>query len=167
MNAMSLFLKIFLWFWLAIALLIGVFSFVSWTTQNEPLVRQRRILFAESFNFQVQTAGQIYQNEGKAGLDEYLARIENSDRVSAIGFYDKNRRLISGDEIPSNGLKLFDQAMNSEVVEFDRSPDETFAAKHANEREITRRKAFVRVIPCARRIPWRALSAGKLPSSDH
>src|SRR4051812_3004254 len=36
---MSLFLKIFLWFWLAIALLIGVFTFVSWTTQNEPFVR--------------------------------------------------------------------------------------------------------------------------------
>jgi signal transduction histidine kinase len=132
---MSLFLKIFLWFWLAIAMLIGVFSFVSWTTQNEPLVRQRRILFAESFNFQVQTAGQIYQNEGKAGLDEYLARIENSDRVSAVGFYDKNGQLISGDEIPANGLKLFDQAMDSETVEFDRSPDETFAAKKIQLRD--------------------------------
>ncbi len=126
---MSLFLKIFLWFWLAIALLIGVFSFVSWTTQNEPLVRQRRILFTESFNFQVQTAGQIYQNEKKAGLDEYLARLKNSERVSAVGVYDKNRQLISGEEIPSNGLRLFDQALQSETVEFDRLPDETFAAK--------------------------------------
>ncbi|HEY8562853.1 MAG TPA: ATP-binding protein [Pyrinomonadaceae bacterium] len=126
---MSLFLKIFLWFWLAIALLIGVFSFVSWTTQNEPLVRQRRILFAESFNFQAQTAGQIYQNEGKAGLDEYLARFKNTERVSAIAFYDGNRRLISGDELPANGEKLFDQAMRSEAVEFDRLPEETFAAK--------------------------------------
>jgi len=126
---MSLFLKIFLWFWLAIALLIGVFSFVSWTTQNEPLVRQRRILFAENFIFQVQTAGQIYENEGKSGLDEYLARFKNSDRVSAIGFYDKNGQLISGDEIPPNGLKLFDTALQSDMVEYDRSTDETFAAK--------------------------------------
>lgn len=126
---MSLFLKIFLWFWLAIALLIGVFSFVSWTTQNEPLVRQRRILFTESFNFQVQTAGQIYQNEQKAGLDEYLARLRNSERVSAVGVYNKNRQLISGEEISPNGLRLFDQALQSEAVEFDRLPDETFAAK--------------------------------------
>jgi two-component system sensor histidine kinase CpxA len=126
---MSLFLKIFLWFWLAIALLIGVFSFVSWTTQNEPLVRQRRILFTETFDFQVQTAGQIYQNEKKEGLDEYLARLRNSERVSAVGFYDKNRQLISGEEIPLNGLRLFDQALQSEEVEFDRLPDETFAAK--------------------------------------
>src|SRR5215211_5599618 len=102
---MSLFLKIFLWFWLAIALLIGVFSFVSWTTQNEPLVRQRRILFTETFNFQAQTAGQIYQNEKKDGLDEYLARLKNSERVSAIAFYDQNRQLISGEELPPNGLK--------------------------------------------------------------
>src|SRR5215207_5185167 len=107
---MSLFLKIFLWFWLAIALLIGVFSFVSWTTQNEPLQRQRRILLADSFNFQAQTAGQIFQNEGKAGLDEYLNRFKNTERVSAIGVYDENRQLISGDELSPNGLKLFDQA---------------------------------------------------------
>ena len=132
---MSLFLKIFLWFWLAIALLIGVFSFVSWTTQNEPLVRQRRILFTENFNFQVQTAEQIYQNEGKAGLDEYLARFKNSERVSAVGLYDKNRQLISGDEIQANGLKLFDTAMQSEAVEFDRSTDETFAARKIQLRD--------------------------------
>lgn len=132
---MSLFLKIFLWFWLAIALLIGVFSFVSWTTQNEPLVRQRRILFTESFNFQAQTAGQIFQNENKAGLDEYLARLKNSERVSAVGFYDKNGQLISGDEIPPNGLRLFEQALKSETVEFDRLPDETFSAKKIQLRD--------------------------------
>lgn len=132
---MSLFLKIFLWFWLAIALLIGVFSFVSWTTQNEPLVRQRRILFTESFNFQVQTAAQIFQNEGKTGLDEYLARVKNSDRVSAVGFYDRSGLLISGEEIPQNGLRLFEQALQSEAVEFDRLPDETFAAKKIHLRD--------------------------------
>lgn len=126
---MSLFLKIFLWFWLAIALLIGVFSFVSWTTQNEPLARQRRILFTESFNFQAQTAGQIFQKENKAGLDEYLARLKNSERISAVGFYDNQGRLVSGDEIPPNGFRLFDQALKSETVEFDRQAEEAFAAK--------------------------------------
>lgn len=126
---MSLFLKIFLWFWLAIAMLIGVFTFVSWTTQNEPIVRQWRIILSDSVNFQSETAGQIYENEGKKGLDEYLARLKNSDRVSAVAFYDGNRRLVSGDEIPPNGLKLFDQALPSATVEFDRLPEETFAAK--------------------------------------
>ena len=128
-NRMSLFLKIFLWFWLAIALLIGVFSFVSWTTQNEPIARQWRILLADSFNIQVQTAGQIYQNEGQKGLDEYLMRLRSSDRVAAIAFYDQNRQKISGDELPANGLKLYEQAIQSDTVEFDRLPDETFAAK--------------------------------------
>ena len=126
---MSLFLKIFLWFWFAIAMLIGVFSFVSWTTQNEPIVRQWRIMLADSFNIQVQTAGQIYQNEGQKGLDEYLARLRSSDRVAAIAFYDQNRQRISGDELPANSLKLYDQAIQSEAVEFDRLPDETFVAK--------------------------------------
>jgi signal transduction histidine kinase len=126
---MSLFLKIFLWFWLAIALLLGVLSFVSWTTQNEPFVRQIRFLIADSFNIQVQTAGQIYENEGQKGLDEYLARLKSSERISVVGFYDQNKSRISGDEIPPNGLKLFDKAIQSDVVEFDRLPDETFAAK--------------------------------------
>ena len=134
---MSLFLKIFLWFWLAIALLIGVFSFVSWTTQNEPLTRQWRLMFAEGFNFQAQTAGQIYQNEGQAGLDEYIARYKNSERVSAIGFYDRNRQLISGDELPPHGLRFFDQAMQSETVEFDRLPEETFAARKIRLKDST------------------------------
>lgn len=134
---MSLFLKIFLWFWLAIALLIGVFSFVSWSTQNEPFVRQVRNIISDGVSIQVQTAGQIYQNEGKKGLDEYLARLKTSDRVSAIAFYDQNRQKISGDEIPASGMKLFDQALQSDVVEFDRLPDETFAAKKIRLKDST------------------------------
>ena len=126
---MSLFLKIFLWFWLAIALLIGVFSFVSWTTQNEPFVRQWRIFIADSFNIQVETAGQIYQKEGQKGLDEYLARLKNSERILAVSFYDKNGKLVSGDNILPNNRKLFEQSLESEAVEFDRSPDDTVAAK--------------------------------------
>ncbi len=126
---MSLFLKIFLWFWLAIAMLIGVFTFVSWTTQNEPFVRQWRILVADSFNIQAQTAAQIFQNEGQKGLDEYLGRLKSSERVMAIGFFDQNRRKISGDDLTANGMKLYEQAMQSEAVEFDRLPEETFVAK--------------------------------------
>ena len=112
--------------------MLGVFSFVSWTTQNEPIVRQWRILVAESFNVQVQTAGQIYRNEGQKGLDEYLARLKTSERVSTLGFYDVNQRRISGDELPPSSYKLFDQAMQSDVVEIDRLPDETYAARKIN-----------------------------------
>ena len=126
---MSLFLKIFLWFWLAIAMLVGVFAFINWTTQNEPFVRQWRIFVSENVNIQAQTAGQIYQNEGQKGLDEYLLRLKSSDRVIAIAFFDQNRRKISGDDILPNGMKLFDQAIVSDSVEFDRLPEETFAAK--------------------------------------
>lgn len=126
---MSLFLKIFLWFWFAIALLIGVFSFVSWSTQNEPLVRQGRIMLADSFNIQVQTAGQIYKNEGQKGLDEYLTRLKTSERVLAVAFYDRNGNRISGDDILPNSRKLFEQTLQSDAVEFDRLPDETFVAK--------------------------------------
>ncbi len=110
-------------------MLVGVFAFINWTTQNEPFVRQWRIFVSENVNIQAQTAAQIYQNEGQKGLDEYLLRLKSSDRVIVIAFFDQNRRKVSGDDISPNGMKLFDQAIGSDSVEFDRLAEETFAAK--------------------------------------
>lgn len=126
---MSLFLKIFLWFWLAIALLIGVFSFVSWTTQNEPFVRQWQIHIADMVDIQTETAAQIYQNEGKAGLEKYLQRIKTSERIALVGFFDRQGRQLAGDDLASKSRNLFDKTMRSSEVEFQFSPEETLAAK--------------------------------------
>ncbi len=131
---MSLFLKIFLWFWLAVALMVGVVFIVNWSTQGEPLVRQWQTFIGEAVNSNSLTSAQIYHNEGKKGLDEYLARVANNDRVNAVGLFDANRQQIAGTPVSMEAQKLFDRALQSETVEFARVPDETFAAKRVNLR---------------------------------
>lgn len=129
---MSLFLKIFLWFWLAIALVVAVIFIVNWSTQSEPLVRQWQIFIGEAVNSNSLTAAQLYGYEGKNGLEEYLARVASNERVNAVGFYDQNRRQIAGTRVSPEAESLFDRAAQSETVEFMRVPDETFAAKKVN-----------------------------------
>lgn len=126
---MSLFLKIFLWFWLAIALVVAALTVVNWSTQSEPLVRQWQTFVGEAVSSNSATAAQIYQNEGQAGLQEYLNRVGNSERVNAVGFYDANRRPIAGDEISAEAAGLFNTTLQSDNPEFIRLPEQTIAAK--------------------------------------
>jgi two-component system sensor histidine kinase CpxA len=126
---MSLFLKIFLWFWLAIALVVAALTFVNWSTQSEPLVRQWQTFVGEVVSSNSATAAQIYQNEGQAGLQEYLTRVGNAERVNAVGFYDANRRRIAGSELAAEAADLFSLALQSDNPEFIRLPEQTIAAK--------------------------------------
>lgn len=126
---MSLFLKIFLWFWLAIALMVGVVFIVNWSTQGEPLVRQWQTFIGEAANSNSLTAAQIYANEGKSGLDEYLSRVSSNERVNAVGLFAANRQQIAGTNVSAEAQSLFDRAIQSDKVEFDRVPEETFVAK--------------------------------------
>ncbi len=126
---MSLFLKIFLWFWLSIALVVGAVSFINWSTQPENFGRQFQSFVAESVNLNSRTARQIYRNEGRDGLEEYLARLQSSERISAAGFFDANGGQIAGGKIDNLPENLFDKALSGDGTEFKVLPNETFAAK--------------------------------------
>lgn len=126
---MSLFLKIFLWFWLAIALVVAVLTVVNWSTQSEPLVRQWQTFVGEIVASNSATAAQIYENEGQPGLQEYLGRVTNAERVNAVGLFDANRRRIAGNDISAEAAALIDQALQSDTTEFIRLPEQTIAAK--------------------------------------
>ncbi|CAN5436691.1 ATP-binding protein [soil metagenome] len=126
---MSLFLKIFLWFWVSIALVVGVVSFINWSTQPENLGRQWRIIVSDVVNINAQTAAQIYQNEGQKGLEEYLTRLGSSERISGVGFFDINGRQIAGKKLDKKTDDLFNKALQSDNTEIDVSPTETSAAK--------------------------------------
>ena len=126
---MSLFLKIFLWFWLAIALVVAALTVVNWSTQSEPLVRQWQTFVGEIVSSNSATAAQIYENEGQAGLQEYLERVESAERVNAVGLYDRNRRRIAGSEVSAEANSLIDKALQSSNTEFIRSSEQTVAAK--------------------------------------
>jgi signal transduction histidine kinase len=126
---MSLFLKIFLWFWLSIALVVAALTVVNWSTQTEPLVRQWQVFVGESVNTNSQTAIHIYENEGAKELEEYLTRITNPERVNAVGFFDANMKQIAGGETSAEARSLLNDALKSDTVEFKRQPDQILAAK--------------------------------------
>ncbi len=75
---MSLFFKIFLWFLLAMAIVVGVSIFVSWTTQNEPFAERLRNNSQTSIRIYTETAKQIYDNEGEAGIQKFFQIIRNA-----------------------------------------------------------------------------------------
>jgi len=146
-NEMSLFLKIFLWFWLAIALIVGAVMVVNWSTQTEPLVRQWQTFVGEAVNTNSLTAMQIYDNEGRKGLNEYLNRISNLERVNAVGFFDTNLQKIAGGEVSTEAKELLLAALQSDNVEFTRLPEQTLAARKVQS---TNGTAFVFVIQLKR-----------------
>jgi signal transduction histidine kinase len=126
---MSLFLKIFLWFWLSIALVVGVLTFVNWSVQTEPLSRQWQVFVGEAVTINSETAVQIYRNEGFKGLDEYLRRVASAERVLGIGIYGQNRQLIAGKELADDTKQILDRTFEGDSIEFERLPDKTIAAK--------------------------------------
>jgi two-component system sensor histidine kinase CpxA len=132
---MSLFLKIFLWFWLSIALVVAALTIVNWSTQTEPLVRQWQVFVGEAVSTNSQTAIQIYENEGQKGLEEYLNRVRNPERINAVGFFDENLNQIAGGEISAESKNLLSTALRSENVEFNRLPDQILAAKRVQSKK--------------------------------
>jgi two-component system, OmpR family, sensor histidine kinase CpxA len=128
-NEMSLFLKIFLWFWLSIALVVTALTVVNWSTQTEPLVRQWQIFVGEVANTNSQTAMQIFDSEGRPGLEEYLTRIGNPERVNAVGFFDGNLKQIAGGEVSAEARNLLTDALASDTVEMNRLQEQTLAAR--------------------------------------
>ncbi len=128
-NDMSLFLKIFLWFWLAMALIAGAITLVNWSTQSGPLSRQWQTFVGEALNLNSQTAVQIYENEGLEGLEEYFDRQKNYRRVNSLGFFDKNRNLIAGDLRVAEINDLFEASLNTDEPQFKRLEDKTYGSK--------------------------------------
>lgn len=125
---MSLFLKIFLWFWLAMALIVGVVLLVNWSTQSEPLARQWQTFVGEAMNVNSQTAVQIYENEGVNGLETYLERLNRRQRINAVAmFNDKGERVAGNLDLAGTG-NLFQRALNSGEVEFLRETEKTYGA---------------------------------------
>ena len=98
---MNLFLKIFLWFLAAIALMVGVVLFLSWTTQSEPVVSRWRSSVTNQMKIYAATAAQIDDNEGKQGLNDFLDRIRNAGTVSEVSVFgiDGNLRYGSAEDV--------------------------------------------------------------------
>lgn len=123
---MNLFLKIFLWFLAAIALMVGVMLFLNWTVQTEPVVGRWRISVRNQTNIYATTAGQIYEAQGEAGLNRFLDRVRMAETIGEVDVIGEN-----GKVWPSPGVstaqygELVGRALGSETVEIDFAHPET------------------------------------------
>lgn len=114
---MNLFLKIFLWFLAAIALMVGVVVFLNWTVQTEPVVSRWRISVRNQTNIYAATAVQIYSAEGEAGLKQFLDRIRQAETVGKVEIVDSNGRPWLSEEADVESYRAFvDRAFATDTV---------------------------------------------------
>ncbi|MDM7924287.1 MAG: ATP-binding protein [Pyrinomonadaceae bacterium] len=123
---MNLFLKIFLWFLAAIALMVGVVLFLNWTVQTEPVVSRWRISVRNQTNIYASTAGQIYERQGEAGLNEFLDRIRQAETISEVDVIGENGRMWTSAGVDTAGYQsLIATTLASDDVEFEFSQPAT------------------------------------------
>jgi two-component system sensor histidine kinase CpxA len=122
---MNLFLKIFLWFLAAIALMIGVIMFLNWSVQTEPVVSRWRISVRNQTSIYAATSKQLLENEGEAGLGEFLHRIRTSETISEVDVIGDNGKSWPADAPIEELRPLTQRALASEEVEFDLTQQDT------------------------------------------
>src|SRR5215208_4221128 len=111
----SLYLKIFIWFWLAM-ILINVVLFVLFAlTRPTPTRRSWRDLAQTGPN--AQRAAEIYEQFGPGALSTALQTTEKTTGVGAT-FFDENGQELSGRAVPPGAQELSARAAESRDIEF-------------------------------------------------
>lgn len=95
----SLFLKILLWFGLAMVL-VNVVSFVTGIIIERRSQPPRENPAAFIYGIYAETAAEIFERDGQAALSSYLERVEGASHIHAVVFNERGEE-ISGRSIPS------------------------------------------------------------------
>ena len=148
----SLFVKIFLWFWIGMALVSFVSLLSAMATESSPLlaVPWLRFLVRQHVEGQLklqsgpfsdhligtmgncirlsgQSAIEIYQRDGKTALTNYLDELERAVRIH-IFLLDSHKDEITGGPIPEEAGELTSRSQG-EVLDYKRSGDSIFIAQ--------------------------------------
>jgi two-component system sensor histidine kinase CpxA len=122
----SLYLKIFIWFWVAM-IIINVATFAIFAlTRPTPIRRSWRDLTQVGPN--AQRAAEIYEQSGAAALTSALQQSEKSSGVSAT-FFDESGKELSGRSAPPGSGELIARAAESREIEFNFAGRETIVAR--------------------------------------
>lgn len=119
----NLYFKIFLWFWLAMALVGVAFVVSTVTLQNSEEGSRWRSFVASGLNLSGQSAVDAYQARGQRGLVDFFERLERRYNIRAY-LYDGDLQELSGRRAPTAGAALVQSAVVSDdlaVEEFDDS----------------------------------------------
>jgi two-component system sensor histidine kinase CpxA len=128
----NLFLKIFLWFLVASAVMVGVVVFLNWTVTTEPVVSRWQTSVREQTNLYAATITQIYSTQGEAGVREFLDRIRDVDTVTEVNLVRRDGRLWLADSNDvSNYKDIIAGTFDSSAVELElNSVDTALTAKN-------------------------------------
>ncbi len=129
---MNLFLKIFLWFLVASAVMVGAVVFLNWTVTTEPVVSRWQSSVRNQTNLYAATISQIHGSQGEAGVAEFLDRIRDVETVTEVNLVRRDGRLwLSDTRDVSNYRGLIDGAFGSSTVQLElSSPDTALTAKN-------------------------------------
>lgn len=121
---MNLFVKIFLWFLAALALMVGVVVFLNWTVQTEPVVSRWRVSVRNQTTIYAETAAQIYAVEGEAGLSKFLERIRKPESIGEVDLIGENGRVWMSEGVNAESYRdLVKKALESDAVEIENNPE--------------------------------------------
>ena len=119
----NLYFKIFLWFWLAMALVGVAFVVSTVTLQNSEADSRWRSFVASGLSLSGQSAIDAYQSRGREGLAAFLERMEQRNDIRAY-LYDEQLQELSSRQAPAAGVALVASAITSDdlaVEEFEDS----------------------------------------------
>lgn len=127
---MNLFVKIFLWFLAALALMVGVIVFLNWTVQTEPVVSRWRTSLTNNTEIWAETAAQIYTTEGEAGLETFLRRLRKHQSVSEVDFIGQSGRSWLSEGVNANDYRvLMDRTLASNTVQIESQEETALSAR--------------------------------------
>ena len=122
----NLYLKIFIWFWIAM-IIINVVLFAAFAlTRPTPTRRSWRDLAQTGPN--AQKAAEIYEQSGPQALAAALQATEKSSGVGAT-FFDENGKELSGRTVPPDARELIAKASESRDIEFNFAVENTLVAR--------------------------------------
>ena len=122
----SLYLKIFIWFWLAM-IIINVVLFAAFAlTRPTPTRRSWRDLAQTGPN--AQRAAEVYEQSGPEALSASLQATEKSTGVGAT-FFDESGKELSGRPVPPAAAELIAKAAESRDIEFNFAVENTLVAR--------------------------------------
>jgi two-component system sensor histidine kinase CpxA len=122
----SLFFKIFLWFWLVMAVMGVAIILLETLSHWEPPPEDLRRLAGHVLVFEAETAVQVFEREGKQGLADYLKTFARGPQL--VYLLDEQGKDVLGRPVPPSAQELVALAMGSGEVEFKFGRGEAYSA---------------------------------------
>lgn len=120
----SLFFKIFVWFWAAMALVALAVIVTTSLVQSKPVAERWRYVTGTAVGIYAQTAVELYERDGPDKLVIYLQRVEQTAQMRAV-LFDERGTEITGRGATLNARQLAKRAgENGEPqIDFPNAPD--------------------------------------------